>query len=140
MSKEGWLYELGQYRDLVMHSAPINLANSQLYAMQEIIELPEGQKIMSVRFPLPANPSGLYSERSKRTNFDKYISQFKELSKLSLENRGKYDCLEYAHKVFGLLSNLSLEVAKESPYKPMDQTYFLTQEGDISSASYVEDK
>ena len=140
MSKDGWLYELGQYRDLVMHSAPINLANSQLYAIQEIIELPEGQKIMSVRFPLPANPSELYSERSKRTNFDKYINQFKELSKLSLENRGKYDCLEYAHKVFGLLSNLSLEVAKESPYKPMEQTYFLTQEGNISSASYVEDK
>lgn len=138
MSKEGWLYELGQYRDLVMHSAPINLASSQLYAIQEIIELPEGQQIMSVRFLLPANPSGLYSERSKRTNFDKYINQFKELSKLSLENRGKYDCLEYAHKVFGLLTNLSLEVAKESPYEAMEQNYLRTKEGTISSPSYVE--
>ena len=129
MSKDGWLYELGQYRDLVMHSAPINLANFQLYAIQEIIELPEGQEIMSVRFPLPANPSELYSERSKRTNFDKYIDHFKELSKLSLESRGKYDCLEYAHKVFGLISNLSLEVAKEAPYKPMQQGYLKTEEG-----------
>ena len=140
MGKEGWLYELGQYRDLVMHSAPINLANSQLYAIQELIELPEGQEIMSVRFPLPANPSELYSERSKRTSFDKYINQFEELSKLSLESRGKYDCLEYAHKIFGLISNLSLEVAKEAPYKPMEQTYTLTKAGTISSVSYVEDE
>lgn len=139
MSKGGWLYELGQYRDLVMHSAPINLANSQLNAIQEIIELPKGQKIMSVRFPLPANPSELFSERSKRTNFDKYINQFKELSKLSLESRGKYDCLEYAHKIFGLISNLSLEVAKAAPYKPMKQGYLKTEKGYVPYVTSLDD-
>lgn len=140
MSKEGWLYELGQYRDLVMHSAPINIANSQLYAIQEIKSLPSNQKIMSVRFPLPANPEELYSERSKRDNFDKYINQFKELSRLSLESRGKYDCMEYAHKVFRLLSNLALEVAKEAPYEPMQQGYLRTEKGFIPYVTSFEDK
>ncbi|HAS8349136.1 TPA: hypothetical protein I7712_22350 [Vibrio vulnificus] len=137
MSKGGWIFELGQYRDLVMHSAPINIANHRLFAIHEPITLPDGKELLSVRFPLPSNPSKLYSERCKRDDFDKYIEQFEKLSQLSLEDRGEYDCLEYAHKVSGLLSNLSLEVAKESPFKPMRQTFIHTNEGTISKASYV---
>lgn len=139
MGKEGWLHELGQYRDLVMHSAPINIANSQLYAIQEIKKLPDDKKIMSIRFPIPSNPSELYSERSKRDNFDKYIGKFKELSRLSLESRGKYDCMEYAHKIFGLLTNLALEVAEEAPYKPMQQGYLRTKKGYIPYVYEMED-
>lgn len=139
MSKGGWLFELGQYRDLVMHSAPINIANHRLYAIHEPIALPDGKEILSVRFPLPSNPSKLYSERCKRNDFDKYIEQFDELSRVSLEDRGEYDCLEYAHKVFGLLSNLSLEVSKESPFKPMRQTFIRTDDGTISRPSYVKE-
>jgi hypothetical protein len=135
MSQEGWLYELGQYRDLVMHSAPINIANSRLYAIQEAIELPNDKKTISIRFPLPSNPAKLYSERCKRDDFDKYINQFKELSDISLKDRGAYDCLEYAHKVFGLISNLSLEVAKESPLKPMQQKF---TDGDGSTMVVME--
>jgi hypothetical protein len=138
MSKDGWLFELGQYRDLVMHSAPINIANSQLYAIQEAIVLPDNKEIISVRFPLPDNPSLLYSERCKRNDFDKYIRQFKELNQMSLNNRGKYDCLEYAHMVFGLLSNLSVEVAEVSPYRPMQQKYILTKSGTISVPEYID--
>lgn len=139
MSEGGWLYELGQYRDLVMHSAPINLANFPLYAIQEYLVLPDSKEMVSVRFPLPDNPSELYSDRSKRNHFDKYIEQFSELRQNSLNSHGKYDCLEYAHIVFGLLSNLSLDVAKESPFKPMRQTYFLTDSGTISVPEYIDE-
>ncbi|OCH02157.1 hypothetical protein [Aliivibrio fischeri] len=139
MSKDGWLFELGQYRDLVMHSAPINIASHRLFAIHEPITLPNGKESFSVRFPLPSNPSKLYSERCKRDDFDKYIEQFEAYSRISLEDRGKYDCLEYAHKVFGLLSNLSLEVSKESSLKPMRQTFIRTNSGTISKPVYVEE-
>ena len=139
MSKGGWLFELGNYRDLVMHSAPINLTNHQLYAIHEPINLPGGKEVLSVRFPLPADPAKLYSQRCKRSSFDKYIEEFDELSRISLEDRGAYDCLEYAHKVFGLLSNLSLQVAKESPVKAMRQTFIHTESGTTSTFSYIKE-
>ena len=139
MSKGGWLHELGSYRDLVMHSAPINLTNHKLYAIHEPINLPDGKEVLSVRFPLPADPSLLYSDRCKRTDFDKYIEEFDEISRISLEDRGMYDCLEYAHKVFSLLSNLSLQVAKESPVRPMRKTFIHTDNGAISTSSYIKE-
>lgn len=132
MSSGGWLFELGNYRDLVMHSAPINIASHRLYAIHESISMPDDKELLSVRFPLPANPEKLYSERCKKSDFNKYIEHFKELSRISIEDRGAYDCLEYAHKLFGLLTNLSLEIAKLAPFKPMQHTFILTGQGIIS--------
>ncbi|MGE4262561.1 hypothetical protein [Shewanella sp.] len=137
MSQGGWIFEMGQYRDLVMHSAPINIASHRLFAIQESITLPDNKALPSVRFPLPENPSKLYTERSKRNDFDKYISQSKELSRISLEDRGAYDCLEYSHKIFGLLSNLALEISKISPFKPMRQTFILNKDKTTSKFVYI---
>ncbi|WP_312626680.1 hypothetical protein [Scandinavium sp.] len=138
MGPGGWLFELGNYRDLVMHSAPINIASHRLYAIHESIALPGNKELLSVRFPLPANPEKLYGERCKKSDFDKYIEHFKELSRFSIEERGAYDCLEYAHKVFGLLTNLSLEIVKHSPFKPMKHRFIRTKEGIISASEYEE--
>ncbi|EMK9315204.1 hypothetical protein RFH11_003295 [Klebsiella aerogenes] len=136
MSNGGWLYELGHYRDLVMHSAPINIASHRLFAIKQSIMLPQNKELPSVRFPLPANPEKLYSERCKKNNFNKLIENMKELYRISISESGEYDCLEYAHKVFGLLTNLSLQVAKQSPYKPMKQTIIHTEQGYISVPGY----
>ncbi|HDG9787257.1 TPA: hypothetical protein PJH99_002838 [Raoultella ornithinolytica] len=138
MSIDGWLFELGNYRDLVMHSAPINIASHKLYAIHEPIAMPEGKELPAVRFPLPANPEKLYSERCKKNDFNKYIENFKEISRISLQDRGKYDCLEYAHKVFSLLTNLSLEVANQSPFKPMRHRFIRTEQGLVSIPEYEE--
>ena len=83
MDNNGWLKELGAYRDLVMHSAPISIANHQLYCIQEIISLPDSKQAQSVRFPIPGNPDGLYRQRCKRDDFDKYVKEL-ELIALSL--------------------------------------------------------
>ncbi|MFV8869692.1 hypothetical protein [Serratia fonticola] len=136
MSTGGWLFELGNYRDLVMHSAPINIASHRLYAIHESIAMSEDKELLSVRFPLPANPEKLYSERCKKNDFNKYIENFQELSRISLQDRGKYDCLEYAHKAFGLLTNFSLEVAKQSPFKPMRHRFIRTEQGFVSVPEY----
>jgi hypothetical protein len=136
MSPRGWLFELGHYRDLVMHSAPVNIASHVLYAIQEAISMPDEKELISVRFPLPANPEKLYSERCKKSDFNKYIDHFKELSRISIEDRGAYDCLEYAHKIFGLLSNLSLEIVKQSPFKPTRHTFIRTEQGIVPLQEY----
>ncbi|MCR9943854.1 hypothetical protein [Vibrio owensii] len=129
MEPDGWLYELGTYRDLVMHTAPISIANHRLYAIQVSHTFPDGKQFPTVRFPLPENLEVVYKDRCKRVDFSKYIEQFDELSSKSLEEYGKYDCLEYAHMVHQLLSNLACSVGGVSPNKPMRMTFTKTSMG-----------
>ncbi|WCN11523.1 hypothetical protein GV054_00100 [Marinomonas mediterranea] len=133
MDDGGWLKELGAYRDLVMHSAPINIANHRLYGIQEIISLADSKQAQSVRFPIPSNPDGLYKQRCKKTDFDKYVKELELIAKAALDDFGKYDCLEYAQTISTKLSNLALETGSLAPYKPMIQQFIRTSKGTISS-------
>ncbi|KOO59218.1 hypothetical protein WH43_04340 [Rheinheimera sp. KL1] len=133
----GWLKELGDYRDLVMHSAPINISNHQLYCIQEIIALPDCQEIQSVRFPIPSDPAGLYKIRCKRDDFDKYVSDLDLIAKAALDDYGKYDCLEYAQTISTKLSCLALECITFAPYRPMVQQFIRTDTGIVCSYRQV---
>tara|TARA_B100000965_G_scaffold386154_1_gene388131 strand:- start:467 stop:1576 length:1110 start_codon:yes stop_codon:yes gene_type:complete len=133
MDDEGWLKELGAYRDLVMHSAPINIANHRLYCIQEIISLPDSKQAQSVRFPIPSNPDGLYKQRCKKTDFDKYVKEIELIATAALDDYGKYDCLEYAQTISTKLSNLALETGSLSPYKPIIKQFIRTSKGTISN-------
>jgi hypothetical protein len=133
MDDDGWLKELGAYRDLVMHSAPINISNHQLYCIQQVISLPDSKEVQSVRFPIPNNPDGLYKQRCKRYDFDKYIRELDLIAKAALDDYGKYDCLEYAQTVSTKLSCLALESVTLAPYRPMVQQFIRTNKGMVSS-------
>ena len=132
MDDGGWLKELGAYRDLVMHSAPINIANHRLYCIQEIISLPESKQAQSVRFPIPSNPDGLYKQRCKKADFDRYVKELELIAKSALDDYGEYDCLEYAQAISTKLSNLALEIGSFAPYKPMIQQIIRTPRGTTS--------
>ena len=137
MGSDGWLKELGDYRDLVMHSAPISMVNHKLYCIKEVVNLPSDKVVQAVRFPIPRDPGALYKERSRREDFDRYVRQFELIAKAALEAYGKYDCLQYAHKATNLLSNLALSCASLSPYKPMVQKFVKTDAGMRSEFRYV---
>jgi len=137
MSSDGWLKELGDYRDLVMHSAPISMVNHKLYCIKEVVNLPSDKMVQVVRFPIPKDPGALYKERSRRDDFDRYVRQFELIAKAALEDYGKYDCLQYAHKVTNFLSNLALSCASLSPYKPMVQEFVQSGSGMRSEFKYV---
>ena len=137
MSNNGWLRELGAYRDLVMHSAPINIVNHRLYCIQESMDLPDSKSLQSVRFPIPSNPDGLYKQRSKRDDFDKYIHEMEVMAKAAVEEYGEYDCLEYAQQILTNISNLSMSISKLSPFKPMMKQLIKTKLGTASRFVYV---
>jgi hypothetical protein len=131
MDNGGWIKELGAYRDLVMHSAPINIPTNSLYCIEESHKFTDAHEIQSVRFPVPSNPEGIFKERAKRENFDKYINEIDAISRRSLEEDGEYDCLQYAHTCLVRISSLSLMIAAMSPYAPMERYFILTPEGAI---------
>src|ERR1019366_8070066 len=56
-SDGGWLKELGEYRDLVVHSAPLAKAEQKLFAVCDVIDIGEpGGSLPCVKFPIPENP------------------------------------------------------------------------------------
>ncbi len=119
----GWIFELGAYRDLVMHSAPISIASHQLFCIQEQNVMPEEKHVQLIRFPIPSNPDELYKVRVQKDNFDRYIEQFEVLAKMAVEDYGKYDCLEYSTGVVEKLSKLAGKIVKISPVKPRIKTF-----------------
>ncbi|MFA0066228.1 hypothetical protein [Vibrio breoganii] len=137
MAPDGWLFELGIYRDLVMHTAPISIASHQLYAIQIVHEFPDGKQFPSVRFPLPDNIESVYKDRCRRGDFRKYIEQFDALCEKSLDEYGKYDCLEYANKIHGLLSNLALSIGGLSPNEPKRMVFTKTHEGTNAGTKFI---
>jgi hypothetical protein len=113
----GWLNELGSYRDLVVHSAPLALAQGRLWVWCKAIELAEGKRLPIVRFPLPAQPAAIMAARSKADyeNFQMLIEQFAGSADVDPSMR---DALRYAHTVMGDLAELALDLASHSPVAP----------------------
>lgn len=132
MSEHGWLKELGAYRDLVMHSAPINIANHRLYCIEESITTISNDKIRSIRFPIHGNPDEVFKKRANRNNFEQYFNEMKLIAQATAMEHGKYDCLDYACSALQNMSNLALEVATIAPIKPMMQCLIKTPTGIIS--------
>lgn len=57
-SEGGWLKELGEYRDMVVHSAPLARAEQKLYAVCEVLDIGEHREPAPVRqVPDPGQPT-----------------------------------------------------------------------------------
>lgn len=118
ISQEGeWLAELGAYRDLITHSAPLALARRQLWFWCKLIKLPCGEELPTVQFPLPENPADIMRARSKSdyANFEMLVTEFAGPAEVSPSMK---DALRYVHRVMGELASLALDLSQYSPVAP----------------------
>ncbi|TRO12676.1 hypothetical protein EQ826_23320 [Ectopseudomonas mendocina] len=114
----GWLYELGAYRDLVVHSAPLAKADRTLYAVCQSLEMTQGQRLPAIKLPLPNDPSGIAGGRSSGSYFEDPELNFARFSN-ALENyESAKDALEYAHLTMQLMGALANSMSKLSPVSP----------------------
>lgn len=113
----GWLSELGGYRDLVVHSAPLALASRQLWVWCKSVRLPEGRRLPIVRFPLPPDPNAIMAARSKAdfNNFEALVEQFGRAADVDPKMK---DALRYTHGAVTNLAALAVELASYSPVAP----------------------
>jgi len=123
MKDNGWIKELGAYRDLVMHSAPIFFANHHSFCIFHEQEFNDSKRFYSVRFPLPEKPDELFKNRSKKENFDAFIQDFKQYANSSYEDDERYDCLEYAQGVSAQISSLAMQSIQIAPFEPTQPAY-----------------
>jgi hypothetical protein len=117
-SPEGWLYELGKYRDLVVHVAPLASAGKSLYAMCKAIELDGGAALPSIKLPIPSAPHKISDARTSGTYFDDSELNFARFKNALKDYSSTLDGLEYAHSTLGRLAHLAWHLSFISPIKP----------------------
>lgn len=124
----GWLKILGEYRDLVVHSAPLAHAEERLFAVSKVIKIdPEGS-IPIINIPLPENPGRISSNRASRSQFSDFKRQFDKFAGSAKGEAPSIDALTYMRHIHGMLSNLAKAIADESPIPYQD---FVLRKDDI---------
>jgi hypothetical protein len=118
IDERGWLKELGAYRDLVMHSAPLAQAEAKLFAVQDVFLLPQGRQLPCIVCPLPEVPQDISTARARGSAFANFKDQFESFAKASRGESPSKDGLRYVHSVLGRLCELSEIVSGQSPVEP----------------------
>ncbi|HEB0657142.1 TPA: hypothetical protein RY214_003880 [Pseudomonas aeruginosa] len=118
-SKSGqWLHELGEYRNLVVHIAPLAHAGQSLFAVTRTFNMPQGQQQPAVKLPLPNDPVSLIEERATGRYFDDPELNFARFSGAFSDTDNCRDSLEYAHVCMQLLGSMARSVSESSPLRP----------------------
>ena len=113
ISKSGeWLSTMGQYRDLVVHTAPLGMAGPRLHAIVQHLKFPHGSIMPSIKFPLPSNPEKIRMDRAKGIHFEELFSK---LIKSFSDLRDFVDALGYVSEVHSSLAKLSNTIMLQSP-------------------------
>lgn len=113
-----WLFELGSYRDLVVHTAPLAQAGRTLCAVTKLFNLPHSEKLPGIKLPLPNNPARLKTERSSGRYFNDPELNFARFQNLIDDLDNTKDSLEYAHSCMQSLGAMAKSVSTLSPVKP----------------------
>lgn len=114
----GWLYVLGSYRDLVIHSAPLARAGKDLYAVCKSVPLDGATTIPSIKLPIPADPESIAKSRASGAYWDDPEQNFARFKNALEDPDAALDGLEYSHASLGHLAGLAAQLAAISPFKP----------------------
>jgi hypothetical protein len=116
--KNGWLSELGHYRDLVVHSAPLATAKERLWVLCSAHNLPNGAKLPALRFPLPNDPAAIRSARSRGDLFEDFAKLIHDFVDATRPDVTSKDALQYLHTVLGKLGEIAAKFSTFSPLPP----------------------
>jgi hypothetical protein len=117
-SEDGWLAELGEYRDLVVHSVPLAQANTRSFLVQKLSYLGDDKYLPSIALPLPANPGNISKKRSKGIYFSSFDEWLAAVQKDAEESKLATDALEYCCLANANLTKLATDIIKYSPIEP----------------------
>ncbi|HNP96609.1 MAG TPA: hypothetical protein PKJ63_13305, partial [Cyclobacteriaceae bacterium] len=75
-SNGGWLTLLGNYRNMVVHSAPLAQAERKLFSVCNELKIIGGGSIPIIVCPIPENPAEILNSRSTGSHFEDFEKQF----------------------------------------------------------------
>lgn len=115
---QGWIKRLGDYRNLIIHSAPLARAEKHLFAAFRSLKFNGSENIPAISCPTPEYPAEIRSARKQSDYFSNFENQIKVYWEAARGEIQSIDGLEYAHWVTGGLSEISDLLAGESPLPP----------------------
>ncbi|MBS7558355.1 hypothetical protein KHO49_08255 [Pseudomonas sp. RC4D1] len=116
-SPDNWLYELGAYRDLVVHVAPLANAAKTLLAFTRTIDF-HGQQLPAIQLPIPLKPAQVTKNRTTGQYFEDPNVDFARGLNFIENMDSSRDALEYAHISMQQLGALCNSISSISPFAP----------------------
>ncbi|MGY2410921.1 hypothetical protein [Pseudomonas pergaminensis] len=115
--QDKWLYDLGAYRDLVVHVAPLANAEKTLLAFTKTIEF-HGENIPAIQLPIPLKPAQVTKKRTTGEYFEDPNLNFARGLNYIQDMDSSRDALEYAHITMQQLGAICSSIAATSPFAP----------------------
>lgn len=112
----GWLARIGQYRDLVVHSSPLQSASHGMWIAESSMTCTDGGFIASIHAPLPKEPLQLAQERARGTAFTTPEDWIKETSGADILSNP--DLLTFCAESVQALFGLALRCLDRAPFPP----------------------
>ncbi len=136
-NRNGWITLLGNYRDLVVHSAPLAQAERKLFSVCDKLAIDESGSLPIIRCPIPENPAQILTSRSTGSHFADFDNQFNAFAKAANGDIPMIDGLDYASVVLGNLAKLSMLAADKSPLAPQIMVFNSSNIiGDVKEKKY----
>jgi hypothetical protein len=117
-SPGGWLYVLGDYRDLVVHCVPLARADLKLQALTTMLQVKGAKPLPSVSLPLPNDPSRIRAARASSARSEWLAREFELLSSATSGESPSTDALEYCCATLDHLTRLAARIGYYSPVSP----------------------
>jgi hypothetical protein len=117
MAEDGWLRELGAYRDLVIHVAPLARAERRLFASNGTLSVGSDRLPFTI-CPIPDDPEKIVASRNRGDFFDDFASQWETYARGNKGDIPPRDALTYCHIALGKLTELAESLSVHSPVVP----------------------
>lgn len=119
--QSGWLAEMSAYRNLLIHHAPVSMAEGRAFTMHRAIALRDGVTLLpAVAFYLPAKPHDIKRARARGGQFMTFEGWAAASTQRSPEE--ELEALRYCHRLVGRMADLAMAVADYSPVRPTMMT------------------
>jgi hypothetical protein len=134
LSDGGWLKELGAYRDLVMHVAPLARAQRRLFAKNTVVSI-AGAELPYTTCPMPDDPERIMAMRARGDFYSDFNAQWEAY--VGQGSTGP-DGLTYCHRALRKLAEVAEALAQYSPVPPKKMRVRLNSQDQPAEISFVE--
>jgi hypothetical protein len=114
----GWLKALGEYRDLVVHCAPLKSAGKGMHAFCSLLPVHQAFSLGAVKLPIPADPAEIMKSRHSGEYWDDPSQNYARYLNALKDPAAAEDGLQYAHSVLGKLAQMAASLGELSPVAP----------------------
>ena len=138
ISDSGWLQELGAYRDLVMHVAPLARAGRRLFASNCTLLVGGLEQLPFTVCPIPDDPERIMASRNRGDFFHDFSSQWETYAAGIKDGLPRWDGLKYSHIALSRLTELAESLSEHSPVVPKKMLFELNDPKKSATLKFVE--